>query len=100
MDNPLADETVPIWLATVVAAIFGGGGVKMLSVWLENRRLNRDSFRQMLTQRIQHVEEENERLQRKVTSLASENARLESEMKQNEKMIEQLQGEIKGLQST
>lgn len=58
----ISSDDVPGWAGPVVSALIGGAGVKMLSVWLENRRLTRRDYRETLESQIRV-------LQRQVASL-------------------------------
>lgn len=81
-----SQDPVPSWIAPVVGAVFGAGGVKMLSVWLENHRLTRKEYRETLqvlidrqTERIGELEKCVAGLQVRVGNLRVEVAHLESE---------------------
>lgn len=52
LDTTDPSNGLPDWLGPVLGAIFGAGGVKMLSVWLENRRLAKKEYRQTLLEQI------------------------------------------------
>ena len=81
-NDPMIDPTpdyIPSWLAPVLGAVFGAGGLKMLSVWLENRRLTRKDYRETMLDRIRELEKIVGRLQVRIGNLRVEVAHLETE---------------------
>lgn len=81
-----SQDTGHQWIATLVSAAVGAGGWKMLSVWLENRRLTKREYRETLqslieqqSRRISELESCVAGLQVRIGNLRVEVAHLESE---------------------
>jgi len=73
------EEYIPAWLQHVLAVLFGAGGVKMVSVLVENRRLGKKEFRETLMERIEHLESELQGLNTLLLRRTEDVARLEAE---------------------
>ena len=52
----LPEDYMPEWAKFAVATIFGAGGVHFFRAWLENRRLAKKDFRELLLDRIKELE--------------------------------------------
>lgn len=72
-------DYIPSWLVPVLGALFGAGGVKVLSVWLENRRLTRKEYRETMLERIRELEGVVANLQVRIGNLRVDVAHLEAE---------------------
>lgn len=72
-------DYLPEWVKYLVATLLGGGAVKWLSVYLENRRLASKDFRETLLERIRELEKVVGSLQVRIGNLRVEMAHLESE---------------------
>lgn len=72
-------DYLPEWAKIAIAALFGAGGVRWFSVYLENRRLARKDFRETLLERIRELEKVVANLQRRMGNLRVEMAHLEVE---------------------
>ena len=79
MIDPTPTEYIPAWAQAILAALFGAGGVKMLGVWLENRRLAKADFRETLLERIQSLEASNLELHERLQAQAERLGSLQSE---------------------
>lgn len=75
-------DYLPEWAKISIAALFGAGGVRWFSVYLENRRLGRKDFRETLLERIRELEKVVSQLQRRMGNLRVEMAHLEVENQQ------------------
>lgn len=67
------------WLKTVATLALGAGGARILQVWFENRRLNTQSYRETLSNRIQDLERRIDVFQDTIGGLNVKIALLESE---------------------
>jgi len=47
---------LPGWIKTLLTALVGAGGAKLMAVWLENRRLEKGEYRNTLLARIRELE--------------------------------------------
>jgi len=70
-------DHIPGWVETLAGVAFGAGGVKLLGVWLENRRLSKKGFRETLLERIRELEQTVSSLQVRVGNLRVELAHME-----------------------
>ncbi len=75
----LPDHDLPDWLRSAAMLLAGAGGAKMLAVWLENRRLGRQDYRETLLERVRELETVVSGLQTRVANLRVEVAHLEEE---------------------
>lgn len=75
-------DYIPEWAKIAIAALFGAGGVRWFSVYLENRRLARKDFRETLLERIRELEKVVTQLQRRMGNLRVEMAHIEVENSQ------------------
>lgn len=85
-------DYLPPWLDTALKLLLGAGGVALLKVWLENRRLGKKDFRETLLARITQLEktsaDQNERiggLRVEVAVLSEENRRLKEARREAER---------------
>lgn len=85
MIDPSPSE-LPSWIGTLLGIVFGAGGVRMVSVWLENKRLTRKDYRETLQELIQQqsvrigeLEQCVARLQVRIGNLRVEMVHLEAE---------------------
>ena len=76
---PLPDDYLTPSIKYVLGAVFGAGGVAMLRVWLENRRLGKKDFRELLLDRIRDLESKHTHMSIRMGNLRVEMAHLESE---------------------
>lgn len=72
-------DYMPEWVKYLIATLLGGGAVKWLSVYLENRRLASKDFRETLLERIRELETVVGSLQTRIGNLRVEVAHLEAE---------------------
>lgn len=70
-------EDLPEWARTSLTILLGAGGAKMLGVWLENRRLMRQEYRETLRAMIEDLQRQVSALQTRVGNLRVEVAHLE-----------------------
>lgn len=85
IQQPPADY-LPEWVVPLLSAVLGAGGVRFLSVWLENRRLTTKEYRETLLGRITVLEQTQGFLQQRIGNLRVEVAYLESENKELRKV--------------
>ena len=78
MQLPEADY-LPEWAKYLIATLFGAGGVRWFSVYLENRRFARKDFRETLLERIRELEQVVARMQKRMGNLRVEMAHLDVE---------------------
>lgn len=84
---------VPPWVASVVTLALGAGGVKILDVWLENRRLTGKDYRETLTARIRELEKVVDGLYGRIERLAAGQAHLEEALEDERREVARLQEE-------
>jgi hypothetical protein len=72
-------EDIPEWLKAAVTLAFGAGAAKLLSIWLENKRLGKREYREFLLGRIRELEETIAELQQTVGDLRVQAAELRME---------------------
>lgn len=72
-------KDVPSWLTTLVGLVVGAGGAKLLSVWLESRRLATKDYRDTLLGRIRELEKVIEGMQASFTQMSVELALVKDE---------------------
>ena len=82
------------WIMALVAAVFGAGGVKMLQVWLENRRLGKKEFKTLLLGRIEDLEKQVAACQTRIGNMREQIGHLESEVNHLEEENTSLRAEI------
>lgn len=75
----LPEDYMPEWAKYLIATIFGAGGLHWFRAWLENRRLAKKDFRELLLDRIRELEEVVARMQVRMGNLRVEMAHLETE---------------------
>lgn len=81
MQTPIPDpELLPVWLQALVGVLGGGALVRLLSVWLENKRLSRSDYRNTLISRIRELEEENGELHDEIADLREKVGQLEGRL--------------------
>jgi hypothetical protein len=71
---------LPDWLKTILTLVVGAGGVGILRVWLESRRLGNQDVRQTLMDRIDILEASVAEMHAEIGSLRSENAVLKERL--------------------
>lgn len=79
---------LPAWLKTSITLLVGAGGAKMLSIWLENRRLEKKEYRDTLLGRIRELELVITSMQKAFTAMSVELALVKDE---NMELRERLQ---------
>lgn len=72
-------EYIPAWVQGLIAFASSAGAVKLIAVWLENRRLAKGDFRETLLERIKDLEEAGQAMQARLEKQAQEIGRLTSE---------------------
>lgn len=70
---------MPEWAKYIVATVLGAGGLHWFRAWLENRRLAKKDFRELLLDRIRELEKVVARMQTRMGNLRVEMAHLEVE---------------------
>ena len=73
------DDSFPQWLTTLITLALGAGGVQVLKVWLENRRLGKKEYRETLLERVRELEAVISRMQKRMGNLRVEMAHLDVE---------------------
>jgi uncharacterized membrane-anchored protein YhcB (DUF1043 family) len=71
---------LPDWLKTILTLVVGAGGVGILRVWLESRRLGNQDVRQTLMDRIDILEANMAELHQEIGALREENAVLKDRL--------------------
>lgn len=91
---------LPSWVTPVATLLFGAGGAKMLSIWLENRRLANKDYRETLleqikqqAQRIQDLEDTVESLQTRQANLRETVGTLKEQNQDLSEHVERLERE-------
>lgn len=75
----LPEDYMPEWVKYMVVTILGAGGLHWFRAWLENRRLSKKDFRELLLDRIRELEKVVESMQVRMGNLRVEMAHLEVE---------------------
>jgi len=70
---------MPEWAKYTIATVLGAGGLHWFRAWLENRRLAKKDFRELLLDRIRELEKVVASMQRRMGNLRVEMAHLEVE---------------------
>lgn len=89
----LPSHDLPPWVESAATLLLGAGAAKMLSVWLENRRLGRQEYRETLLNRVRELEKDISALQDRVGDLRAEQARLEERLEDEQREVERLRHE-------
>lgn len=87
----LPDE-IPEWADWVVKIAVGGAGVRLLTVWLENRRLVKSDYRESLLKLIRELQDDVQALSLKV-------GQLEEALEGEQELVLRLQDENDELRS-
>jgi hypothetical protein len=94
---------LPGWLKTCLTLVAGAGGAKMLSVWLENHRLEKKDYRETLLTRIRELEVTIKDMQSAFTSLSvklalvqDENLELREKLERQSRVHRPIQDEENG----
>lgn len=82
MISQLPDDYLPDWAKYLIATVIGAGGLHWFRAWLENKRLERKEFREILLDRIRELESVVACLQKRMGNLRVEMAHLEVENRQ------------------
>lgn len=77
----LPDDYMPEWARYLIATVLGAGGLHWFRAYLENRRLAKKDFRELLLDRIRELEGVVAQMQVRMGSLRVEMAHLETENK-------------------
>lgn len=83
-------DYVPGWLAWVITVIIGSAGLNWFRAWLENKRLGKKEFRDVLVDRIANLEAQVAGLYTRLESQRGEISRLETENKHLVEEVEDL----------
>jgi hypothetical protein len=75
----LPEDYLPEWGKLVVATVLGAGGLHWFRAWLENRRLAKRDFRELLLDRIRELEKTVAHMQVRMGNLRVEMAHIEAE---------------------
>jgi hypothetical protein len=75
----LPEDYLPEWAKFLIATVLGAGGLHWFRAWLENRRLAKKNFRELLLDRIRELENVVASMQVRMGNLRVEMAHLESE---------------------
>lgn len=75
----LPEDYMPEWAKFLIATVLGAGGVQFFRAWLENRRLTKQDFRELLLDRIRELEKTVECMQTRLGNLRVEMAHIETE---------------------
>jgi len=75
----LPEDYMPEWAKYIVATVLGAGGLHWFRAWLENRRLAKKDFRELLLDRIRELEKVVASMQVRMGNLRVEMAHLEVE---------------------
>jgi len=78
----LPEDYMPEWAKYIVATVLGAGGLHWFRAWLENRRLAKKDFRELLLDRIRELEKVVASMQVRMGNLRVEMAHLETENRQ------------------
>ena len=75
----LPEDYMPEWAKYTIATVLGAGGLHWFRAWLENRRLAKKDFRELLLDRIRELEKVVAHMQKRMGNLRVEMAHLEVE---------------------
>lgn len=79
---PSPDDYIPQSVQIAISAILGAGGLAWFRAWMENKRLGKKEFRELLVDRIRELEVVVASMQKRMGNLRVEMAHLETENKQ------------------
>lgn len=75
----LPEDYMPEWAKYIIATVLGAGGLHWFRAWLENRRLAKKDFRELLLDRIRELEKTVAHMQVRMGNLRVEMAHIEAE---------------------
>ena len=75
----LPEDYLPEWAKFMIATVIGAGGLHWFRAWLENRRLAKKDFRELLLDRIRELEKTVAHMQVRMGNLRVEMAHIEAE---------------------
>lgn len=78
----LPEDYMPDWAKYILATVLGAGGVHWFRAFLENRRLAKKDFRELLLDRVRELEKAIASMQVRMGNLRVEMAHLETENRQ------------------
>ena len=82
IEEPITNLDPPSWLSPILTALLGGAGVHYFRVWIENRRLAKKEYRDVLLDRIRDLEGKTSRMHQRMEDMRAEVATLEAENKE------------------
>lgn len=74
------DADLPEWIKSALALVLGAGGVAFFRVWLENRRLAKQEYRDTLMDRIRELERMYDSLHEELADERVKNAELRARL--------------------
>jgi predicted nuclease with TOPRIM domain len=95
----IGDYDPPEWVRTGMTLLLGAGGAKMLSVWLENRRLAKKEFRETLLERIRDLERQVAALHDRIGNQREVQAHLQERLDSEQATVNRLELENDELQA-
>jgi hypothetical protein len=90
----LPEDYMPEWAKYIIATVLGAGGLHWFRAWLENRRLAKKDFRELLLDRIRELEGVVAQMQVRMGNLRVEMAHLETENRALKRALRVADGEV------